>query len=62
LPRGAVWRFYGTARVFTGGTERETVWSKVVPAEQEKDPNKAGSAIIIEVSKVTDLAGKMLQG
>lgn len=62
LPRGAVWRFFGKAKVVASGAERDAVWAKVVPAEQEKDPNRAGAAIVIEVSKVTDLAGKVLQG
>jgi predicted pyridoxine 5'-phosphate oxidase superfamily flavin-nucleotide-binding protein len=62
LPKGAVWRFIGKARVVASGPERDAVWAKVVPAEQEKDPNRAGAAIIIEVSKITDLTGKIIQG
>ena len=60
LPRGAVWRFFGKARVVASGPERDAVWAKVVPAEQEKDPNRAGAAVIVEVTKVTDLA-KVIQ-
>jgi predicted pyridoxine 5'-phosphate oxidase superfamily flavin-nucleotide-binding protein len=61
LPRGAVWRFQGTARVIADGPERDNVWAKVVPAEQEKDPTRKGAAVVIEVSRITDLAGKILQ-
>lgn len=61
LPRGAVWRFQGTARVTADGPERDQVWAKVVPAEQEKDPARKGAAVVIEVSRITDLAGKILQ-
>lgn len=61
LPKGAVWRFQGTARVTADGPERDQVWAKVVPVEQEKDPSRKGTAVVIEVSRITDLSGKILQ-
>lgn len=59
-PRAAVWRFYGTAKV-VNGPERDRVWAKVVPEEQEKDPERKGAAVVIAVDRVTDLTGKPIQ-
>ena len=61
LPKGAVWRFYGTAEVLTGGPERDKVWARVIPAEQEKDPERKGAAVVIKVHLITDLSGKAIQ-
>lgn len=59
--KGAVWRFYGTAKVFDAGPERETVWTRTIEAERSKDPDKKGAGVIIEVKKITDLSGKIIQ-
>ncbi|HEX9808226.1 MAG TPA: pyridoxamine 5'-phosphate oxidase family protein [Alphaproteobacteria bacterium] len=61
FPRGAVWRFYGTARVVADGAERDKVYERVVPPEQEKDPDRKGAAVLITVDRITDLAGKVIQ-
>ena len=60
--KGAVWRFYGTAKVYDGAAaERETVWSRTIEAERSKDPDKKGAGVIIEIQKITDLNGKIIQ-
>lgn len=61
FPNGAVWRFYGTAEVLTEGELRDQVYDRTVPNEQEKDPDKAGAAVIIHVGRITDLGGNVIQ-
>ena len=61
FPRGAVWRFYGTADVLASGSERDKVWDKVIPGEREKDPDRKGTAVVIRVTRITDLSGKVIQ-
>lgn len=61
FPRGAVWRFYGTAEVIADGPERDKVYERVIPPEQEKDPDRKGAAVIITVDRITDLSGKVIQ-
>jgi predicted pyridoxine 5'-phosphate oxidase superfamily flavin-nucleotide-binding protein len=61
FPNGAVWRFYGTAEVLTGGAERDEVYERTVPNEREKDLDKKGAAVMITVDRITDLGGKVIQ-
>jgi predicted pyridoxine 5'-phosphate oxidase superfamily flavin-nucleotide-binding protein len=61
FPKGAVWRFYGVAQLLTAGSERDKVWSRTIAAEQEKDPERKGAAVIIAVDRITDLGGRVIQ-
>jgi predicted pyridoxine 5'-phosphate oxidase superfamily flavin-nucleotide-binding protein len=61
FPKGAVWRFYGAAKLLTAGAERDKVWSRTIAAEQEKDPERKGAAVIIAVDRITDLGGRVIQ-
>ena len=61
FPNGAVWRFYGEATVLTDGAERDAVYQRVIPPEQEKDPDRKGAAVIISVDRITDLGGNVIQ-
>jgi hypothetical protein len=61
FPRGAVWRFHGLASVLTEGAERDQIYERTVPAEQEKDPDKKGAAVLITVERITDLGGNVIQ-
>jgi general stress protein 26 len=54
-------RFYGIATAVTEGALFEAVWSRTIPAEQEKDPERKGMAVVIDVNVVNDLSGKILQ-
>jgi hypothetical protein len=56
-----VWRFYGTARVEAAGALRDAVWARTIPLEQEKDPDRKGVAVVIDVDLVNDLSGKVIQ-
>ncbi len=61
-PGGSVvWRFYGTASVVADGALRDTVWARTIPLEQGKDPERKGAAVIIDVTLVNDLSGKVIQ-
>ncbi len=61
FPNGAVWRFYGEATVLTDGAERDEVYERVIPPEQEKDLDRKGAAVIISVDRIADLGGNIIQ-
>lgn len=54
-------RFYGKACIAADGALRDAVWARTVPLEQEKDPERKGVAVVIDVTAVNDLSGKVLQ-
>jgi hypothetical protein len=58
--RGAALRFHGKARVVASGPERERAWTLTVPLEQEKDPEKKGVAILIDVERIEELSGTVV--
>jgi len=62
LPRGATIRFHGTATIHASGPVRDRVWEKVVPIEQERDPERKGIAVVIALDKIEDLMGAPLPG
>jgi hypothetical protein len=57
--RGAALRFFGRARL-GNAAERERVWDLTVQAERDRDPEKNGEAVLIEVARVEDLSGKAI--
>jgi hypothetical protein len=60
LPKGGVARFYGTARVHRSGPAYEQVWARLVQPEKDRDPDKKGYAVLIEVERAEDLDGQPL--
>jgi general stress protein 26 len=54
-------RFYGIATAVPEGALLEAVWSRTIPAEREKDLERKGMAVLIDVHMVNDLSGKVLQ-
>ena len=54
-------RFYGVAAAVPEGALLDAVWSRTILAEQEKDPERKGMAVVIDVHMVNDLSGKILQ-
>ncbi len=58
--RGAAMRFHGRARIVKDGAEREKVWNATVPAEQERDPQKAGVGVLITVDRIEELSGTVI--
>jgi hypothetical protein len=60
LPNGGVARFYGLAKVYKSGPVYDEVWRRLVQPEKERDPEKRGYAVLIEVERAEDLGGKPL--
>lgn len=54
----AAWRFVGKATVHKEGPLREQVMARTVPAELERDPERKGYAVIVQVEKVLPLSGQ----
>jgi hypothetical protein len=60
LPKGGIARFYGTARIHRTGPVYEEVWQKLIAPEKERDPQKGGFAVLIDVERAEDLDGTPL--
>jgi hypothetical protein len=60
LPKGGIARFYGRAQVHRSGPVYEEVWRRLIQPEKDRDPNKAGFAVLIEVERAEDLDGEPL--
>jgi general stress protein 26 len=59
--RKLLWRFYGNAEAHPAGALCDAVWSRTIPDEREKDPDKKGMAVVIDVTLINDLSGKVIQ-
>src|SRR6266550_4534000 len=57
LPKGGIARFYGTARLYKSGPIYEEVWARLVQPEKDRDPDKKGFAVLIEVERAEELDG-----
>jgi len=60
LPKGGIARFYGRAKVHKSGPVYDEVWQRLIQPEKDRDPNKAGFAVLIEVERAEDLDGAAL--
>jgi hypothetical protein len=60
LPKGGIARFYGRAKVHRSGPVYDVVWRRLIQPEKDRDPNKAGFAVLIEVERAEDLDGALL--
>jgi general stress protein 26 len=56
-----IWRFYGAATTHREGALREQVMARVVQPELDRDPERQGAAIMIQVSKILTATGEVLQ-
>lgn len=54
----AAWRFVGTAVIHRDGPLREQVMARTVQAELDRDPERKGYAVIVQVEKVLPLSGQ----
>jgi len=61
LPKGGIARFYGTARLFKSGPIYEEVWTRLIQPEKDRDPDKKGFAVLIEVERAEELDGTALE-
>lgn len=57
----AAWRFHGTATVHEEGPVREQVMARTVKEELDKDPERKGAAVVIQLDKITNMGGQVLQ-
>jgi hypothetical protein len=61
LPKGGIARFYGRAKIYKSGTVRDEVWRRLIQPEKDRDPNRNGFALLIEIERAEDLDGVPLQ-
>ena len=55
------WRFYGTATVYEAGAIRDNVMSRTVQGELDRDPERAGVAVLVKLDRIVELNGNVLQ-
>ena len=55
LPKGGIARFYGTAQVHKSGPTYEAVWTRLIQPEKDRDPDKKGFAVLIQVERAEEL-------
>ncbi|MGA8380390.1 MAG: hypothetical protein WB710_04580 [Stellaceae bacterium] len=60
LPKGGIARFYGRAQIHRSGPVYDEVWRRLVQPEKDRDPNKSGYAVLIEIERAEDLDGQPL--
>jgi len=60
LPKGGLARFYGTAKIHKSGPAYEEVWTRLVQPEKDRDPQRKGFAVLIQVERAEDLDGAAL--
>jgi hypothetical protein len=60
LPKGGIARFYGTATLHRSGPVYDEVWARLIQPEKDRDPDRKGHAVLIEVERAEDLAGQPL--
>jgi hypothetical protein len=60
LPKGGIARFYGRARIYKSGPIYEEVWRRLVQPEKDRDPEKKGFAVLVEIERAEDLDGQPL--
>jgi hypothetical protein len=60
LPKGGIARFYGTARLYKSGAIYEEVWTRLIQPEKDRDPDKKGFAVLVEVERAEELDGTPL--
>lgn len=59
--RRLAWRFFGEAEIHRDDDVREQVMARVVQPELDRDPEREGVAVIINVERITTLGGQVLQ-
>ena len=60
LPKGGIARFYGRAKIYKSGPVYEEVWRRLIQPEKDRDPEKAGFAVLIEIERAEDLDSQPL--
>jgi predicted pyridoxine 5'-phosphate oxidase superfamily flavin-nucleotide-binding protein len=58
--RGGVMRFHGTARLADSDRVREQVWALTNKVEQERDPERKGVGVLIDVDLIEEINGTVI--
>jgi len=61
LPKGGIARFYGIAAIHKSGAVYEKIWERLVQPEKDRDPEKKGFGVLIEIERAEDLDGAPLE-
>ena len=61
LPKGGIARFYGIAKIHRSGPVYDEIWNRVIQPEKDRDPQKKGFGVLIEIQRAEDLAGDALE-
>jgi hypothetical protein len=61
LPKGGIARFYGVATLHKSGPMYDEIWNRLIQPEKDRDPEKKGFAVLIEVQRAEDLSGEPLK-
>ncbi len=59
--RRLAWRFYGDVTVHRDGSARDEVMARVVQPELDRDPERQGFAVVIDVERITTLGADVVQ-
>ena len=60
LPKGGIARFYGVTTLHKSGPVYEEIWNRIIQPEKDRDPQKKGYGVLIEVERAEDLDGASL--
>jgi uncharacterized protein len=60
LPLGGIARFYGIAKIYKSGPIYDEVWKRLIQPEKDRDPEKKGYAVLIELERSENLMGQPL--
>ncbi len=54
------WKFFGQATIHRDGKTRDDVMARVVQPELDRDPDREGYAVVIELDRVESMQGDVL--
>ena len=58
---GGTLRFHGKARIAEDPALRERIWERTIQAEKDRDPEKKGLGVLIDVDRIELLNGSVVQ-
>lgn len=61
LPERRVWEFQGRARIEPDEATRRTIYDATPEAEQQRDPERAGVALIVDIDRIIQRGQVIMQ-
>lgn len=52
--KGKIWTFYGRARIVESQADKDTIYEGSSKAEQERDPDRLGTGVVIALDRVIE--------